>query len=67
MEETVPTIHTSMVQCNIFFMTENNGIDYRGPRPYRTRLSRAPAGPRRDTAIEHFGQSKISSRAGLRR
>lgn len=24
MEETVPTIHTSMVQCNIFFMTENN-------------------------------------------
>jgi len=24
MEETVPTIHTSMVRCNIFFMTEND-------------------------------------------
>ncbi len=24
MEETVPTIHTAMVQCNIFFMTEND-------------------------------------------
>ncbi len=24
MEETVPTIHTSMVQCNIFLMTEND-------------------------------------------
>lgn len=35
MEETVPTIHTSMVQCNIFFMTENDGIGYRRARPYR--------------------------------
>jgi len=24
MEETVPTIHIRMVQCNIFFMTEND-------------------------------------------
>lgn len=24
MEETVPTIHIWMVQCNIFFMTEND-------------------------------------------
>ena len=30
MEETVPTIHTSMVQRNIFFMTENDERFYGG-------------------------------------
>lgn len=33
MEETVPTIHTSMVQCNIFFMTENDGSSHSLTKP----------------------------------
>lgn len=34
MEETVPTIHTSMVQCNIFFMTENDGSSQLVMKPF---------------------------------
>ena len=33
MEETVPTIHTSMVQCNIFLMTENDDSSHSLAKP----------------------------------
>ncbi len=36
MEETVPTIHTSMVQCNIFFMTENDESSHLVAKPGET-------------------------------
>lgn len=42
MEETVPTIHTSMVRCNIFFMTENDEL---------SQLLMKPVPPKRDGAL----------------
>ena len=41
MEETVPTIHTSMVQCNIFLMTENDDSSHSLTKPVPSRRDAA--------------------------
>lgn len=49
MEETVPTIHTSMVQRNIFFMTENDESCQAGEKPGLSRREKAVVAPRADS------------------
>lgn len=41
MEETVPTIHTSMVQCNIFLTTENDDSSHSLAKPVPFKLGGA--------------------------
>lgn len=52
MEETVPTIHISMVRCNIFFMTENDEIFYAGFHGVPV-LAAGTRGVAADRAIRH--------------
>lgn len=49
MEETVPTIHTSMVRCNIFLMTENNESCQPGEKPGLSKREKAVKAPRQDS------------------